>query len=103
MFIQNLLENFNAIQGKSLDAIQEIKSQKEVKRVMNERALAVRQQAEIIATSMHEQKMGIHDIVQAVEGTNTMVQKNADNTEVLKDNSERISTLAGELSSKVRE
>lgn len=103
MFIQNLLENFKLIQGKSLDALQEIHGQKELKRVMNERALAVQQQAGIIETSMHEQKMGITDIVRAVENTNSIVQKNAANTEILRDTSEKIRKLADDLKKRIQE
>ena len=103
MFIQNLLENFSRIQGKSLDTIQEIISQKELKNTMNERAVAVQKQSGIIEISMHEQRIGLNDIVKAVENANDMVQKNADNTEVLKENSEKIKALAGELRRKVQE
>lgn len=103
MFIQNLLVNFNEIRGKSRDTIQEIMSQKELKNIMNERALAVQKQSGIIEISMHEQRIGLNDIVQAVENANDMVQKNADNTEVLKENSEKIKALAGELKRKVQE
>lgn len=103
MFIQNLLENFKLIQGRSLDAIQEINGQKELKKIMNERALAVQRQAGIIETSMHEQKIGITDIVKAVENTNSIVQKNAENTEVLKETSGKIKNLARELHSRIDE
>lgn len=103
MFIQNLLENFNQIQGKSLDTIQEIISQKQLKNTMNERALAVQNQADIIEKSMHEQKLGLTDIVKAVENANEMVQKNADNTTVLRENTDRVKDLAGELRRKVQE
>lgn len=103
MFIQNLLENFNLIQGKSLDALQEISGQKELKKIMNERALAVKEQAGIIENSMHEQKIGITDIVKAVENTNIIVQKNAENTEVLKETSEKIRRMADDLRKKIEE
>ena len=103
MFIHKLLENFKLIHGKSLDALQKIHGQEVLKRIMNERALAVQQQAGIIETSMHEQKMGITDIVKAVENTNSIVQKNAENTEILRSTSEKIRRLADDLKKRIQE
>jgi len=99
-FIQKLLLNFRDIQGKSLDAIQEIKEQKDLKSVMNERAEQVKEKSNIIDTSMQEQKVAIGDIVATVESTSNIIQKNAQNTELLRENSEKIKNLAEELSTK---
>lgn len=100
LFIQNLLGNFKAIQGKSLDMIQEITSQKDIKRIMNERVEAVKNKSGIIELSMQEQKTAINDIVASVESTSAIVQKNAENTELLRENSEKIQRLAEELNIK---
>ena len=85
---------------KSLDAIQEINEQKELKHVMNERIELVKEKSGIIDISMQEQKIAINDIVATVENTSNIVQKNAQNTELLRENSEKIKTLAHELSIK---
>lgn len=97
-FIQSIMVNFNKIQGKSLDTISEISRQKELKKIMNERAEAVKEKSEIIDISMKEQKLAILEIVQSVDGTSQMVQKNAENTELLRDYSEKIKVLAEGLS-----
>lgn len=100
-FIRNIILNFEKIQGKSLDTIREINEQKELKKIMNERAEAVKEKSVIIDNSMNEQKTAITDIVQSVEDTSLIVQKNAENTELLRENSGRIKELAEELSTKL--
>lgn len=99
-FIHNLLNNFREIQGKSIDMIQDIISQKDIRTIMNERAEAVKDKSGIIELSMHEQKIAINDIVASVEITSAIVQKNAENTELLRENSEKIQRLADDLSIK---
>mgnify|MGYP001220284224 CR=1 FL=1 len=99
-FIQSLLVNFGKIQGKSLDTIREIRGQKELKKIMNERAEVVKEKSEIIDNSMREQKISISDIVQSVESTSRIVQKNAENTELLRQNSGKITNLVEELNTK---
>ncbi len=100
-FIRGILVNFEKIQGKSLDIIQEINGQKKLKKIMNERAEAVIDKSVIIDNSMNEQKLAITDIVQSVEDTNYIVQKNAENTELLRENSGKIKNLAEDLSTKL--
>ena len=68
---------------------------------MNSRAAVAKEKTEIITISMREQQRAIEGIASAIDDTSKSVQENADNTEVLKKNSETLQNVASSLESRI--
>jgi methyl-accepting chemotaxis protein len=99
-FIQTLLHGAMGIQQKTKNILDEIVMQKELKNEMNARTDLTKHNAELIAISMSEQKRAIDDVVHSISDTNTIVQKNAENTSFLQENADELTALSAELTKK---
>ena len=60
-----------------------------------------KEKTEIITISMREQQRAIEGIASAIDDTSKTVQENADNTEVLRKNSEALQDVASSLESRI--
>jgi len=98
-FIRELLTNFDVIKQLATDALQEVSDQKKIKDTMNDMTRSVIDQAENINFLMTDQKDSIDNVVISIENTNRIVQNNTENTEKLRDQSERLQKMSDNLKS----
>jgi len=96
-FINSLLQNIVQLQGKSVQALDQMKKQKTIKEEMNLKAESVRSKSELIETSMNEQEAAIADVVISIENFNNMLQSNTENTNSLRESTLELKLLADQL------
>ncbi len=96
-FIRELINNFNVIKQMATDALQEVSDQKKIKDSMNKQTKEVIEKSENIAFLMRDQRDSIEDIVTSIENTNRIVQNNAENTDILRDQSGELMRMAENL------
>lgn len=80
-FITNITENSREIQKKTEATIGNILKQKDLKSVMNEKAVIVKNGTELIYNAMTEQNDATNEITKTVFDTNNIVQDNVISTE----------------------
>jgi methyl-accepting chemotaxis protein len=99
-FIQILLESAYGVQQKTAAILNEIEKQKSLKDEMNSRTTIVKNNSELIEQSMQEQQRAMDDVSRSIADTNSIVQRNADNTTELENNARNLKNLAMELEKK---
>jgi methyl-accepting chemotaxis protein len=102
-FIQIMIESAYGVQQKTTSILEEINKQKRLNDEMDNRTVVVKQKSEQIELSMREQKRAIDDVASSIADTNTIVQKNAENTAELEINAQTLKKLADELGAKFAE
>lgn len=100
-FISSVTSSLDSLQEKGMTTLTALEHQKKLKADMNSRAAVANQKTEIITISMQEQQRAIEGIASAIDDTSKTVQENADNTEVLRRNSESLQNLALSLESSI--
>lgn len=96
-FISSLLSNIGQLQEKSVQALSQMKKQKQIKEEMSEKAESVKTKSEMIETSMNEQESAIADVVISIENFNNMLQKNTESTNNLRESTAELIKLADEI------
>lgn len=101
LFISALTSSLDSLQEKGMTTVTALENQKKLNADMNSRAAMAKEKTEIITISMREQQRAIEGIASAIDDTSRTVQANADNTEVLRKNSEALQDVASSLESRI--
>jgi len=102
-FITQVINNIHALRSQSNLAYTLIMDLKKIKDDMNNKTQIVQEKSEHIELSMKEQMEAMNDILRAIEDTNDAVQKNAQNTEILRQNAMELKELSNKLNLKFSE
>lgn len=102
-FIESLNSSLLSIKNSAADTLQIISKQQDVQGEMLAGTDEVNVKSDFIRNSSSEQSVAIQEIAKSIEETNSIVQKNANNAEVLKSSYNRLRQLADNLKNMMSE
>ncbi len=98
-FIESLNRSLINVQGKGMDTLKLISQQKELQSDMLRGTEKVFENSEFVKSSSVEQAVAIQDVVKSIDHTNTLIQSNNSDAEILMDNYNSLKSLVSHLES----
>lgn len=96
-FIETLNRSLESVRSKAMDTLTVISEQQKLQGVMLNGTGEVQRNSEFIRNASAEQSIAIQEIAKSIENTNSLVQSNNSDAQILKGNYERLKTLAENL------
>lgn len=97
LFIESINKSMAMTRAKAIETLAVISEQKKLQGTMLKGTETVHDNSDFIKTSSSEQTIAIQEIAKSIENTNSLVQANNANAQVLTDNYEDLKTLAMNL------